>query len=351
METLYKAFFLSLGLGKTVVYATEYNVLYSLSSLLSRFVTPPKIEKDKKLIEHMRKNVLKLLAEDADNIVRNIYPRPKIIPQTIVGHIARFPIVLFDSVKVSRRRKMREIDDLKVEEKVPHYLNRNFHFQTDGYFSNFSASIYEHQVEVLFNGTAQAMRRMLIAHIKKSYNPKRPLKILEIGAGSGAITQDFLNSFNIETYIVTDPSKEYLKEAEKKLKQNLKKNIKKNIKSDKVEFVEAYGESLPFKDNEFDIVFSVYLFHELPRNIRKEVIKESYRVLKKSGVVAICDSLQMDDDSMLNHVLENFPKDYHEPFYRDYINWNATETLKDAGFENIKSDFRLLSKYWVAFKN
>ncbi len=37
---------------------------------------------------------------------------------------------------------------------MPDYYARNFHFQTDGYFSEASARRYDHQVEILFGGTA-----------------------------------------------------------------------------------------------------------------------------------------------------------------------------------------------------
>ena len=43
---------------------------------------------------------------------------------------------------------------------------RNFHHQTDGYLSDFSASIYDLQVEILFNGSADSMRRRIIKPIK-----------------------------------------------------------------------------------------------------------------------------------------------------------------------------------------
>jgi ubiquinone/menaquinone biosynthesis C-methylase UbiE len=98
------------------------------------------------------------------------------------------------------------------------------------------------------------------------------------------------------------------------------------------------------------MVFSVFLFHELPRSVREKVLKETFRVLSKGGLVGICDSIQQNDDSAVNGVLENFPKDYHEPFYKDYTIWNTTEALANAGFEEVTSHHQLLSKYWVAKK-
>jgi ubiquinone/menaquinone biosynthesis C-methylase UbiE len=334
---------IALNLSKTVLYSLEYKSLMQLSKTFSAFVTPPKEEKNKKLLEHLKNGVIDIHQKDAENILANIYPASVLVPKSALDHLLNIPTLLIDSLKISRRRKLNSIHDFNVENNdYPEYLKRNYHFQTDGYFSEHSASLYEQQVEVLFSGTAGPMRRMLIQKVKQklkeSNNLGRPLRILEIGAGVGSATLDFKKSFNIEKYTVTDISTPYLKHAKKRLSDSF------------FEFVTADAEKLPFKDEEFDLVFSIYLFHEIPRNHRERILAESKRVLKKGGVLGICDSLQLDDDHVLNEVLHQFPIDYHEPFYRDYTKWNANETLSHLAFEKIESSFHLLSKYWVANK-
>jgi SAM-dependent methyltransferase len=39
-------------------------------------------------------------------------------------------------------------------------------------------------------------------------------------------------------------------------------------------------------------LYSVYLFHELPEEVRSEVVKEWYRVLKPGGKIFFVDSAQ-----------------------------------------------------------
>lgn len=303
------------------------------------FVKPPFQEKDQELLKLLKDGVLKLHKEDAKNIAEGIYPIDVIKPKAAKEHILNLPHLLLDSLKISRRRKLNIKKDFNIEpEDAPDYLKRNYHFQTDGYFSEESARIYEHQVEVLFSGTAGPMRRMLIKMIKKRLGHNRPIKILELGAGVGTATLDFSKSFNFSSYTVSDVSDPYLSVARKRLNDP------------RFEFVQAAGESLPFEDEQFDLVFSIYLFHELPGNIREKVLLESRRVLKNGGILAICDSLQRDDEPKLNRVLENFPVDYHEPFYKGYTIWNTNNSLDAIGFKNIVSDFKLLSKYWVAEK-
>jgi ubiquinone/menaquinone biosynthesis C-methylase UbiE len=327
----------SFNLTKTLIYSAEYRLLYMLSRSLYHFVEAPFQEKRKDLIDHLRKKVLEIHEIDAENIANNIYPLDVLRPKSSIEHVKNLPKLLLDSLRISRRRKLNIKHDINQDFPVdaPDYLNRNYHFQTDGYFSEDSAKLYEHQVEILFSGTAAPMRRRLIQKIKEFQSFDRPIRILEIGAGVGTASVDFAKSFNYSSFIVSDVSTPYLQAAKKRLKGNF-------------EFVKARAEDLPFKDEEFDLVFSVYLFHELPRSVRKKVLKECYRVLKKGGIMAICDSIQNDDDPLLNKVLERFPLDYHEPFYKDYTLWDANKDLTDAGYVDIKSDHKLLSKYWTA---
>ncbi len=340
MKNFIERSILSINLTKTVIYTLEYRMIYFLSRSFSPFVKAPHRENRKDLIEYLRNLVIEIHKIDAENVANNIYPIDVIIPKASRDHVKNLPKLLLDSLRISRRRKLNIKNDINQEDldDTPDYLNRNYHFQTDGYFSEESAKLYEHQVEILFSGTAAPMRRRLIQKIKEAHSFERPIRILEIGAGVGTASVDFAKSFKYSSYIVSDVSSHYLKAAKKRLKGDF-------------EFVRARGEDLPFKDEEFDLVFSVYLFHELPRSVREQVIKESHRVLKKGGVFAICDSIQKDDDPLLNQVLEGFPLDYHEPFYKDYTLWDTKSSLGNSGFEDIKTDHKLLSKYWTATRD
>lgn len=339
MKKLIEHSIVASNLSKTLLYSLEYRLLNQLSKSFSLFVKAPYQERDKELIHLLRDEVIKLHKEDAKNIADGVYPIEVIKPKAAKEHIKNLPKLIMDSLKISRRRKFNIKKDFDIEpEDAPDYLKRNYHFQTDGYFSEQSAKLYEHQVEVLFSGTAGPMRRMLIKMIKDKIKHKKPIKILELGAGVGTATLDFSKSFNFDSYVVTDVSAPYLNMAKTRLNDS------------RFEFVQTAAESLPFEDESFDLVFSVYLFHELPGSIREKVLEQSKRVLKSGGILAICDSLQKDDEPRLNKVLENFPIDYHEPFYKGYTVWNTQESLSSLGFKNIVSDFKLLSKYWIAEK-
>lgn len=330
----------SINSCRSFFYTMEACFVQGLSRKLEPFVKAPK-KFDKVVMDCLKNRAKKLHDEDAKNIQEGIYPFEVLVkPKWALENISIFPRLAIDYLMMARKRKMKTSKKVDVKEDLPDYVKRNFHFQTDGYFSENSARLYSSQVEILFYGTAAPMRRMLIKEIKKKLGAKKdkPLKILEIAAGVGGATSDFSKSFHIEKYVVTDISEEYLSVA------------KEHLADERLTYRQAIAEELPFQDEEFDVVFSVFLFHELPRRERETALLEAKRVLKKGGVFAFCDSLQKDDDIGLNPVIENFPIDYHEPFFKAYTLWDVGLSLSNIGFKEVSSKFHLLSKHFTAVK-
>ena len=56
----------------------------------------------------------------------------------------------------------------------PDYYLQNFHFQSGGWLTEDSAHRYDTQVEVLFKGTANAMRRMALPELARDFPRPRP---------------------------------------------------------------------------------------------------------------------------------------------------------------------------------
>jgi ubiquinone/menaquinone biosynthesis C-methylase UbiE len=80
------------------------------------------------------------------------------------------------------------------------------------------------------------------------------------------------------------------------------------------------AEAIPLPDNSQDAVTSIFLFHELPPKVRRIAFNELARVLKPGGQLVLADSLQHGDRPDYEGMLELFPKNYHEPYYKSYIN-------------------------------
>ena len=94
----------------------------------------------------------------------------------------------------------------------------------------------------------------------------------------------------------------------------------------------------------------MYLFHELPRNARRNVVAELYRVVRPGGLVVLEDSAQLAEASDLADALYNFPAEFHEPFYKDYLEDDLAGILGDAGFHVDAVERHLVAKVVVASK-
>src|ERR1700731_2291885 len=117
-----------------------------------------------------------LFERDLANAEAGIYPLSLDIAQEM-RHAAASLSYLVDIPRVAARRRRNGHSELKgSSENLPRYYRQNFHYQTDGYLSADSARLYDFQVEALFGGTADAMRRRAyvpIARFLKKRDPKR----------------------------------------------------------------------------------------------------------------------------------------------------------------------------------
>jgi len=105
---------------------------------------------------------------------------------------------------------------------------------------------------------------------------------------------------------------------------------------------------MPLADASFDIVASVFLFHELPAHARRNVFAELRRVLKPSGLLVIEDAAQLSEAPDLRIFLENFAASMNEPFFADYLQSDLSEAISEAGFEVSAVERCFLSKVVTA---
>jgi ubiquinone/menaquinone biosynthesis C-methylase UbiE len=322
-----------------VGFTLEYFLLQGLSHLLPKpLLKPPKL--DWKTIRAIRAELDELLRKDSQHMAQGDYPIRVLAPESPFKHFRRLPLLLADAYSIHRRRIRGKTTEFDAEAKsflseLPRYYRRNFHFQTSGYLSRRSAEVYEHQVELLFQGCADAMRRLILPELRRHFGNTdgEGLKFLEIGAGTGRATRFVHLTFPKARIVAVDLSDPYLKTAQRNLADY-----------SRIDFNQADGAHLPFKDEEFDAVYSVFLYHELPKSAREAVVAESQRVLKKGGFFGFVDSLQTGDKKLFDALLRQFPKEFHEPFYREYISSPMEALLKDQGFTHIRSDTGFTSK-------
>ena len=160
---------------------------------------------------------MEALAKDAADVRAGLYPLTETLAPP--GHaLNRALDFLKDARDVDQRRRKGDGVEVKSVPKTssfPNYYRQNFHFQTDGWFSEDSALRYEAQVEALFSGAAGAMRRRALSLLAKDLveADQRDLTILDAACGAGAFLSDLKATFPRAKVFGADLSEAYLSVA------------------------------------------------------------------------------------------------------------------------------------------
>lgn len=193
---------------------------------------------------------------------------------------------------------------------------------------------------------ADPMRRRILAPLKQglkvfeSVTP-RQVRILDVACGTGRTLKMIRAALPQASLYGADLSPAYLRKANELLSQ---------IPGELPQLLQANAEELPYLDNHFHAVTSVFLFHELLTTVRQTVIEQCFRVTRPGGVFIICDSIQSGDFPEMAPMFHNFTAEYHEPYYKHYTTDNLVTRLEKVGFENIETQVHFLSKYFIAHK-
>ncbi|MDB4963364.1 MAG: Methyltransferase type 11 [Myxococcales bacterium] len=279
---------------------------------------------------------------DLANVEADLYPREMLFDIPVRRYLRSLPALMRDTPNVVRRMRRRDYKDIPAVDKdrYPAYYRRNFHWQTDGYFSEHSAEVYELGVELLFRGTADVMRRQIIPPITRlvrSVGGADKVRLLDVACGTGRTLHQLARAHPSMRLHGVDLSPAYIRIARKRLAEIAELTLA-------VENAEA----LPWADGVFDVVTSVYLFHELPSNARRNVVREMFRVLRPGGLVVIEDSAQVSESAEIATALREFPREFHEPFYANYLEDDLAELLRSEGFDVESTEAHLVAKVVVA---
>ena len=286
----------------------------------------------------MMADIRRLFERDWANIERGLYKPPHDMapkPLKMLDEALRF---FGDLPKVSERRLSgagREVRRSgRATADMPDYYLQNFHFQSDGWLSDDSARRYDHQVEVLFSGAADAMRRQalvpLARHLRRHGQNAR---LLDVATGTGRFLTFARDSFPQLRVTGVDLSPHYLAEARRRLRP-----------FGPARLLRGRAEALPQPDGSQDLVTCIYLFHELPAEVRAQAVAEFARVLVPGGRAILVDSLQLGDRPQYDGLLERFPQGFHEPYYADYIGTDLITLFEAAGLHHCRTTHAFLSK-------
>lgn len=293
-------------------------------------------ERNRRLERAVQKRYWELLERDFANTRRGLYPEALLFDVPFAAYAGTVPRFLLDAPRVLSRIGSKNHKDLPRGVDLasyPAYYRRNFHWQTDGYFSRHSAELYDLGVELLFIGTADVMRRQVLARVVQEA-AGNPLRLLDVGAGTGRFLRQAAQSLHGAELSGVDLSPWYVGFA-----RDLLASV---TPAPRVEVANA--EALPFADGSFDVVTSIFMLHELPRHVRRQALAEMRRVLTPGGLLVIADAAQPRDAADLAPALSQFSKDMHEPFFSDYQEDDLCALFEQAGFSGVKVAPAFVSK-------
>ncbi|MGI9435643.1 MAG: methyltransferase domain-containing protein [Geminicoccaceae bacterium] len=287
-----------------------------------------------------------LLRQDRAHIDAGHYAMPDdllVAPSAALRKSKRF---LADLGKINLRRLRRDGQEVfrdkgKGEQSRPRYYLQNFHYQTDGWLSDHSADLYDFQVDVLFNGATDVMRRQALLPIGDFLKSRRmaDLHLLDVACGTGRFLRSIKQNYPRLPVTGLDLSPAYLQKTRKALSS-----------WSWTTFIEADAERIPLEADTVDLVTSVYLLHELPGGVRRRVVAEMSRVLRPGGRLVLVDSLQSGDHPPFDGLLALFPALYHEPYYHDYVGTDLVDLFAEAGLQTLQIDRAFMSKIMVCAK-
>jgi ubiquinone/menaquinone biosynthesis C-methylase UbiE len=333
--------------GKSVLGLTHKELSTRLMTTLSPAGAADTVPLPPETFRAMQRSMDRLLERDWQEMEAGLYPESLLFDAPWLTWLRRYPLIWLDTPTIWERRRRRATRDLPSHarrDRYPAYYLQNFHHQTDGYLSEHSASLYELQVELLFNGTADAMRRRVIAPLRQGLEafadrPAAACRVLDVATGTGSTLRQLMAAFPDRQMLGLDLSGAYLREANRALATGGGRLP---------QLIEANAEAMPYADGSMQAVSCVFLLHELPGPVRQRVLQECFRVLEPGGTLVLADSIQRADSPAFTVPMENFPRAFHEPYYIDYIADDIDGRLRAAGFEAIRGASHFMTRVWSA---
>lgn len=274
----------------------------------------------------LRRALMGAFEQDMAAIADGLYPAPRPSLDAVARTLALAPDYLRETREILARRSRKGATEVREEpgsDAFPVYYRQNFHWQSGGWLTDESARLYGLQVQTLFTGAADAMRRAALALLAQGLRGRdqRGLKVADIACGDGGFLADAARAFPaMGALIGIDMSPAYVRAAQGRLMDRPRAQV-----------LAGDAGALPFADGSLDGATCIYLFHELPPKVRVQVAGEIARVLKPGATFVFADSLQYGDDPALDRLLEAFPKLAHEPYYESYQSTDLKALFEGAG--------------------
>lgn len=138
----------------------------------------------------------------------------------------------------------------------------------------------------------------------KTLNLKGNERVLDFGSGSGAGSKHLAKVLQKGNGHLTciDISAYWMKKAKKRMK-----------KYTNVDFLLGQLPDLNLKSNSFDAIYVFYTLHHVPQNLRNDIVKEFFKILKEDGRLYIKEPQRKNDGMPISEICDLMQKNgFHQ---------------------------------------
>jgi SAM-dependent methyltransferase len=175
-----------------------------------------------------------------------------------------------------------------------------------------------------YPGDIFAQRRQILSVL-----PRRDYaRIFEIGTSSGHYTQQIQREFPQAEIWGCDPSPRMLEHAQRVANEH----------GWRWRLFVGSGEKTGFEPQQFDLVTSYIVLHEIPAEAARAQLREAFRLLRPGGDVLFTDVTRYSAlDKKAVFWAEYLAVHGGEPFWREAASLDLGEAAREAGFVDVRS--------------
>ncbi|MEM6909616.1 MAG: class I SAM-dependent methyltransferase [Pseudomonadota bacterium] len=210
----------------------------------------------------------------------------------------------------------------------PDYTRREIHCQPGGYTDDPMGGIVFHYGTKVFYEGFNDQDELHIELAEKATKPADGVvnNVLDIGCSIGQATTTLKKLYPEAEVWGLDVGKPLIRYAHARALAH----------GEEVHFKQGLAEESGFADGQFDMVLSYILFHEVPVAKMKEIIAETYRVLRPGGTFSIYEFPSNDKNQVsASHrfLIDYDSKNNCEPYSPGFVAADFRGIIEEAGFE------------------
>ena len=268
--------------------------------------------------------IYQLKAWSIRNLRRLKYSQPNVGIDTMVHHQSEKLEKELNELIINAGDEL----DLNPHIEIPSYYKYvDFHQQPGGVWrDDIDGLIYDYG-RATTNPNQSDPNQVYYNMWDKLPSNKQYEKVLDWGTGhGGGIIAWMLNNPHSKGYGV-DISAPCLKLAHVRAKEA----------GVKVKFSQQDIAKLNYKDNFFDMIFHMFMLHELPQKITPSLFEEACRVLKPGGIFIGMELALLEGVPSQHILLQTDTWLNNEPYMASCVDADYKKIARDAGFSNVDS--------------